>query len=68
MNISTRTHSKSFLKANAPSLYLTKINVMKNWIKIILILGIIGVIAAGLGFQFIYNKITKPIKLIKVYK
>ncbi len=29
---------------------------MKNWIKIILILGIIGMIAAGLGYKFIYNK------------
>lgn len=29
---------------------------MKKWIKVIIILGIIGIIAAGLGYRFFYNK------------
>ena len=29
---------------------------MKIWIKIIIALFIIGIIAAGLGYKFIYNK------------
>ena len=29
---------------------------MKNWIKIIIVLVILGIIGAGLGYKFIYNK------------
>jgi type II secretory pathway pseudopilin PulG len=29
---------------------------MKKWLKIIIALGIIGIIAAGLGYKFVYNK------------
>jgi hypothetical protein len=29
---------------------------MNKWLKIIIVLGVIGIIAAGLGYKFIYNK------------
>ena len=38
---------------------------MKKWIKILVIMGVAGIIAAGLGYKFIYNKPHKDYEKAK---